>query len=93
MLRMQLAEVLADLTQAFYIQLNQNVFLLIRPQVSDRQRPNQELRDHLLQRRLLPDVWLHPGGDHAAALHVPVSGGTRDHEECSGPAGPGPAGL
>lgn len=71
------------------IKLDTKCCLFIRPQISDRQRSDEELRDHLLQRRLLPDVRFHPGGDHAAALHLPVSGGAGYHEECPRPAGPG----
>lgn len=65
----------------------------LRSQVCDRQRADEELRHHLLQRGLLPDVRLHQGRDHAAAVHLPVPGGARHHEERPGPAGAGPARL
>lgn len=65
----------------------------LRSQVPDRQRSDEELWHHLLQRGLLPDVWLQQGGDHAAALHLSIPGGARHHEDRLGPTDTGPVGL
>lgn len=64
---------------------------LSRSQVSDCQCSDEELWDHLLQWRFLPDVRLHPGRDHAAALYLPVLGWSWHHEERPGPVSAGPA--